>query len=104
MNANPISMVRRLAAPAIALLLIGFCYGMARYPSLPASEREKLAARFKFEKGPLPETSNHPAYKYVREVHPSLQRIAAWVSTLGAAAALADLDGDGLANDLCYAD
>jgi len=104
MNANRISSLRRLAAPVVALVLIAFCYGMARFPSLPAAEREKLAARFKFEKSPLPEIPNHPPYKSVREVHPSLQRIAAWVSTLGASVALADLDGDGLANDLCYGD
>src|SRR6185369_7607838 len=36
--------------------------------------------------------------------HPSLERISAWISSLGAAATLADLDGDGLANDLIYVD
>ena len=64
----------------------------------------KLAANFKFEKLPLPEVPNHPSYKYVRAVHPSLSRISAWVSTLGAAAAMEDLDGDGLPNDLIYVD
>ncbi|HEV8198966.1 MAG TPA: CRTAC1 family protein [Candidatus Polarisedimenticolia bacterium] len=37
-------------------------------------------------------------------MHPSLERISAWVSSLGAAATLADLDGDGLANDLVLVD
>jgi hypothetical protein len=37
-------------------------------------------------------------------VHPSLERISAWVSSLGAAATLADLDGDGLPNDLVLVD
>ena len=94
----------RVATPLVALVLVAFCYGMARYPSLPATERAKLAARFKFEKLPLPEVANHPPYKYVHEVHPSLKRIAAWISSLGASAALADLDGDGLPNDVCYVD
>jgi len=40
----------------------------------------------------------------VRNVHPSLERISAWVSSMGAAVTLADLDGDGLPNDLCYVD
>jgi enediyne biosynthesis protein E4 len=84
--------------------LITVSFGMARYPSLPAAERAKLAARFKFEKLPLPEMANHPPYKYVREVHPTLKRISAWVSSLGAAAAMEDLDGDGLPNDLVYVD
>ena len=97
-------LLSRVATPLVALALIAFCYGMARYPSLPPVERAKLAARFKFEKLPLPEVANHPPYKYVHEVHPSLKRISAWISSLGAAAALADLDGDGLPNDVCYVD
>jgi hypothetical protein len=104
MNPTGPSIFRRFAAPAAALLLIAFCYGMARYPSLPPSECASLASRFKFEKLPLAEVANHPPYKYVRQVHPSLQRIASWISTLGASAALADLDGDGLPNDLCSID
>jgi enediyne biosynthesis protein E4 len=97
-------LLSRVATPLAALALVAFCYGMARFPSLPAAERAKLAARFKFEKLPLPEVAHHTPYKYVHEVHPSLKRIAAWISSLGAAAALADLDGDGLPNDVCYVD
>ena len=37
-------------------------------------------------------------------MHPRFERIASWVSAMGAAAALHDLDGDGLPNDVCYAD
>lgn len=40
----------------------------------------------------------------IRRVHPSLERIAGWISSVGAAAALADLDGDGLSNDVCHVD
>src|SRR5439155_15052097 len=97
---------RRFATALAAIALIGLCYGMARFPSLPPEERASLAARFKFEKLPLAEVPNHPPYKdpAVRQVHPSLKRIAAWISTLGASVALADLDGDGLPNDLCSID
>ena len=47
----------------------------------------KLAVRFKFEKMQFAEVPNHPPYKYVRKVHPSLQRISAWISSLGASVA-----------------
>ena len=104
MNSPKEPLVRRLAAPLVAIVLIACCFGLARFPSLPASERAQLAARFKFERMPLPEVAEHPPYKYVRQVHPSLSRISAWISSLGAAAALADLDGDGLPNDLAYID
>src|SRR5205823_11669736 len=75
-----------------------------RFPGITQSERENLAARLKLEKRPLAEVAEQPPYKKIRQVHPSLQRIAAWISTLGAAVALADLDGDGLPNDLCHID
>jgi enediyne biosynthesis protein E4 len=94
----------RAVTPLVAMGIVAGCYLMARFPSLPAQQRAELAARFKFDKLPLAEIPNHPAYKSVREVHPSLNRIAAWVSTLGASAALADLDGDGLPNDVCSID
>lgn len=94
----------RFAAPFTALVFILFCYGMARYPSLPPADRAKAALRFKFEKLPFPEVTDHPAYKYVRQVHPSLQRIASWISSLGASVAMADLDSDGLPNDMVSID
>lgn len=87
-----------------AILLVAICYAMARLPTLSSDEMASLAARFSFKRFPLPEVPDHPPYKLVRQVHPSLQRISAWVSSLGAAATLADLDGDGLPNDICYVD
>jgi hypothetical protein len=87
-----------------AIILVAICYAVARLPTLPSSEIAALAGRFSFKKLALPEVADHPPYKLVRQVHPSLERISAWVSSLGAAAALADLDRDGLPNDLIYVD
>jgi hypothetical protein len=97
-------LILRFAAPLVAVAMIVGCYWMARFPCISAGDCMKLAVRFKFDKLPLAEVANHPPYKYVRQVHPSLKRIAAWISTLGASAALADLDGDGLPNDLINVD
>jgi hypothetical protein len=36
-------LARRLSAPFVALTLIAICYGMARFPSLPPGEGDKLA-------------------------------------------------------------
>src|SRR5436309_3109742 len=91
---TPPGLLRRSATALVALALIGVSYAMARFPSLPPDDRAQLAKRFRFDKIPLAEIANHPPYRTVREVHPSLRRIAAWISTLGAAAAMADLDGD----------
>jgi hypothetical protein len=87
-----------------AILLVAICYPFAKVPTLTSSEKMALAARFSFKKSPLSEIPDHPAYKSVRKVHPSLERISAWISSLGAAATLADLDGDGLPNDVIYVD
>jgi hypothetical protein len=87
-----------------AIILVAVCYPLAKLPILSSREMAVLAARFSFTRLPLPEIPEHPPYKFVRDVHPSLRRISAWISSTGAAATLADLDGDGLPNDLCYVD
>src|ERR1041385_7975497 len=94
----------RFSPPPVALVVVALCYGFARFPCLSPRDCVKLAAQFKFERLPLAEVPNHPPYKSVREVHPSLQRISAWISSLGASVAFADLDGDGLPNDLINVD
>jgi hypothetical protein len=87
-----------------AIVLVAVCYPFTRLPTLPPPEAASLASRFSFKRLSLPEVPDHPPYKSVRQVHPSLERISAWISSLGAAATLADLDGDGLPNDLVYVD
>ncbi|HEU4511360.1 MAG TPA: CRTAC1 family protein [Pyrinomonadaceae bacterium] len=69
------------------------------------SQREvrEAAARFSFSRSTLPEIDGPPV-RDQRLVHPSLQRVSAFVSTVGAAVALNDLDGDGVSNDACYID
>ena len=94
----PNGFFRRYAASLVALVVVAVCLAFSRFPHL------EVTARFQFDRQALPEVPNHPPHKNVRAVHPSLQRIAAWVSTLGAAVMLADLDGDGLPNDVCYVD
>jgi hypothetical protein len=92
--------LRRRAAMLVAIALVAAIYGFARLPVMPASERAELASRFHFTRLAMPEIPGSQ-YKYVRQVHPSLKRISAWISSVGAGVALADLDGDGLSNDLC---
>ncbi|MGE5829480.1 MAG: CRTAC1 family protein, partial [Micromonosporaceae bacterium] len=41
---------------------------------------------------------------YVRSVNPAYEHIRAWISSVGAAIAVNDLDGKGVANDLCLVD
>jgi hypothetical protein len=84
-----------------AILLIVVMYWLTRLPVLGAEERMEMASHFAFVSAPLPVLSE-ASMRSVRAVHPALERISAWISSVGASVALHDLDGDGLANDLCY--
>src|SRR5215210_1900438 len=96
------SFFRQQSARVVAVALLVSLYAAARPPAASNEERVALARNFGFRRSPLPEPSGRQ--KSIREVHPSLRHIAAWVSTVGASVALYDVDGDGLPNDLCHVD
>lgn len=94
---------RRQAAKLTAIVLVFVVYAFARVPVPSESELAKLAEAFHFRATPLPTLSGE-TQKTIRDVNPSLRRVAGWISSVGAAVALNDLDGDGLPNDTCYVD
>jgi hypothetical protein len=94
---------RRHAARLTALAIVAALYGLARGPELSGVERARMSGRFHFAHHRLPELEGD-ASRIVRPVHPSLKRIESWISAVGAAVALNDLDGDGLPNDVVYVD
>src|SRR4051812_46972727 len=96
--------LRRLIPSLGALVIIGVLFLLSRQPALSDHEAEDLASRFQFARLPLPELPGFPLDRNVRGVHPSLRRVSAFISFTGAAVALADLDGDGLPNDLVSVD
>lgn len=97
-------MKRHTARNLTAILLIVGTFVALRI-SLHVSDGEiaSAAARFGFSKTTLPELAGPPV-RMQRLVHPSLRRISAFISTVGAAIALNDVDGDGASNDACYID
>lgn len=86
-----------------AAIVVGL-YVMTRERAPSKAESEEIVNTFRFSRTPLPEVNDHPPYKYVRKVHPSVQHIRAYVSTLGASVSLGDLDGDGRQNDAVWVD
>ena len=87
----------------ISIVVLGILYWFARLPDISSQERVELAGRFQFTAHELPQVPGVES-RQVRPVHPSLQHISAWISSVGGAIALADLDGDALSNDICYVD
>jgi hypothetical protein len=93
----------RWAKPLAAVLIGAGLYRLSLLPTLSEAERHDLATRFAFERSTLPGVPG-TLQRHVRQVHPSLERLEGWISSVGAAVALHDLDGDGLPNDVCYVD
>jgi len=91
--------ITRIAACLIAV----FLFFQARIPGISAAEAARLASRFHFVAHVFPMASDSKP-KNVRVVQPSLKRISAWISSVGAAVAVGDLDSDGLSNDVCLVD
>ncbi|MDX1929840.1 MAG: CRTAC1 family protein [Pirellulaceae bacterium] len=89
----------------IAWALVLISYLAACPPAINSRERQQLASRFHFVRFPLDiEPFAEGELKKARPSHPSLQRISAWISGTGAAASVADLDSNGLENDLILID
>ncbi|MEU9510731.1 CRTAC1 family protein [Micromonospora sp. NPDC048170] len=85
------------------LVLVAAFFAVARLPSASAEERQTLASRFGFTELPIALPPGLPE-RTVRAVNPEYEHIRAWVSSVGAAVAANDLDGDMIANDLCLVD
>lgn len=95
---------RHNAKGLVALLLVlGLFVALKFAFKVNQNEVKAAASRFGFSRSTLPEVPG-PPIRNQRLVHPSLERVSAFVSTVGAAVALNDLDGDGVANDACYID
>jgi acyl-CoA thioesterase FadM len=69
-----------------------------------AAQTESLARRFAFTEIPLPDPRGAAHPRSIRPVNPSLRRIDAWISSVGAGIAVGDLDGNGVDDDLCHVD
>ena len=93
----------RARSLAALLLVVGLFVALRWSLSVSETKVKTAATRFAFSRSTLPELPG-PPIRTQRLVHPSLKRVSAFVSTVGAAVALNDLDGDGVSNDACYVD
>ncbi|MEU8328809.1 CRTAC1 family protein [Micromonospora sp. NPDC048839] len=96
-------LLRRQLAGFIGLALVVGMFFAVRLPSASAAERTGLASRYAFEPMGIALPSG-AVQQSVRKVNRAYTNIDAWISSVGAGIAMNDLDGDGLANDLCLTD
>jgi hypothetical protein len=92
---------RRITGLALALVFLAAMYS-AEHPPV-AANLDDVAGQFAFSRHRLPDVPGPPIREF-HNTHPDLRHITWFMSAIGAAAALNDLDGDGLANDVCYID
>ncbi|MGR6913123.1 FG-GAP repeat domain-containing protein [[Actinomadura] parvosata] len=76
-------------------------WAIAKQPASSATEVDALAQHFQFSRQAL---NAADMGRDVRVVAPAFERIKHWISSVGAGVALADLDGNGLADDTCLVD
>jgi hypothetical protein len=95
--------LRGILTPLLAVLtLTGFAWG-AQLDRATIGGTEAVQARFAFDRHPIASVPV-AGMQDVREVHPDYQHIEAWISAVGAAAALTDLRDTGRDGDVCLVD
>lgn len=92
------------AAGAATGLVSIAAYGLAVVSTTPAPTPAGLAQQLRFVSTPLSPVSNGRAAQGWRAVNPAYERISGWISSVGAAATLADLSGLGRPADICLVD
>jgi hypothetical protein len=83
--------------------VVGALAAFARLPDPPPGEAARLAKRFRFTWQRLP-PAPIPRGGVVHGVNKTATHLQFYLYQVGASAALGDLDGDGLPNDLCLTD
>jgi hypothetical protein len=89
------------AVRAGIILLIVACGWAAALPAASPAEVNQVAGSFAFTRQPL---NAQTSGRTVRQVAPVYQHIRDWISSVGAAVALADLDGNSRSDDVCLVD
>ncbi|GAA4447335.1 FG-GAP-like repeat-containing protein [Phytohabitans houttuyneae] len=94
---------RRQLAGVVALVLLVGMFVASRLPEASADERAEMASGYRFTPLSIDIPGGFPQ-QTIRRVNKDYEHIRAWISSVGAGIAMNDLDGDGLANDLCVTD
>ncbi|GIH21907.1 RNA-binding protein [Acrocarpospora phusangensis] len=95
--------VRRQLPGILALAALIVAYVIVQLPTASPAERAQIASTYAFKPMNIAMPSGFKQ-QTIRRVNQDYQHIDAWISSVGAGISMNDLDGDGLANDLCVTD
>jgi hypothetical protein len=95
------SVLKSKAAGICAVILMIVPWQLAQLPRLSSDQLARLAQPFAFKEEPLNGAANP---RTVRQVNPVLEAIRSWISAVGAAVALTDLQNAGRPQDVCIVD
>jgi enediyne biosynthesis protein E4 len=90
-------------ARILALVLLASMFYFGQLPSVASDEVDRMAGGYEFTPMAIAMPPGLQT-QTIRPVNQDYHRVQGWVSSVGAAIAMADLTGDGLANDLCVTD
>ncbi|HEV7648541.1 MAG TPA: CRTAC1 family protein [Actinophytocola sp.] len=98
-----LGMLRRQLTGVIALVVVVGFFFAVKLPTSGADARDELASRYAFAGHSLALPASDKQQS-IRQVNQAYKHFDAWMSSVGAAVAMNDLDGDRLPNDLCLVD
>ncbi|HHO53934.1 MAG TPA: CRTAC1 family protein [Deltaproteobacteria bacterium] len=93
---------RTAPARLVALASLAVLGPLSAQPRVHADEAAALAGSFQFRSFEIP-TVSEPS-RDVLPANPALSHLSGWISAVGSGLSLADIDGDGLSNDLCVSE
>ena len=97
------SWLRRQVPALAALVLVAAAFLIARPATSSAGTVAQMAKGYSFQPMSIALPGGY-TQQTVREVNQRYKHIDWWISSVGAGVAMNDLDGDGLANDICLSD
>jgi hypothetical protein len=96
--------LRPYAARSATALICAALYALASHQVIAVDDQRPAAELPSFVASYIEPADNGQPMRTIRDVHPDLKRIDAWISSVGAGVALADIAGSGRPADICLVD
>ena len=86
----------------VALFIVLVFYALTLPEKISTTEKDALLKEYAFDVVSL--FTPQKSQKKIRDVHPQYENIVSWISAVGAAVAIDDIDEDGKLNDIIHVD